>query len=54
MPHQYSTIIDWMALVQRIPAHPVNISKVAAVVLGMTLKEGEDSERIDVVFNTYK
>ena len=43
-----------MSLVQKVPANIETFGMVAFCILGMALKTGKDSERIDIVFDTYK
>lgn len=53
-PGNSSTIIDGMNLVQRVKGDQVTFRDVATTILGMALREGSHSNRIDVVFDTYK
>ena len=54
VPDGSATIVDGMALVNRLTGNHNNFGDVAMAVLKMALKEGSSSKRIDVVFDTYK
>jgi hypothetical protein len=54
IPLNSATIIDGMNLVQRIKGHQINFGEVATDLLSMILREGHESNRIDVVFDRYQ
>ncbi|CAM4733150.1 unnamed protein product [Leuciscus chuanchicus] len=53
-PENSATVVDGMNLVQRVKGDEVTFRDVATTILGMALREGSQSRRIDVVFDTYK
>ena len=54
IPQPSASVIDGMALVQRLKGDHKTFSEVAVSLMGMVLHEGSSSERIDVVFDVYK
>ena len=53
LPSNTATVIDGMNLVQRVKGDQATFGDVAITILSMALKEGNQSTRIDVVFDTY-
>ncbi len=47
-------MIDGMNLVQRVKGDQVTFGDVATTVLSMALRDGAESDRIDVVLDTYR
>ena len=54
LPGNSASVVDGMNLVQRIKGDQATFGDVAVTVLLMALKEGGQSKRIDVVFDTYQ
>ena len=54
LPGNSASVVDGMNLVQRVKGDQVRFGDVATTVLSMALKEGSQSHRIDVVFDTYQ
>ena len=54
LPGNTATVIDGMNLVQRVKGDQATFGDVAITILSMALKEGNQSRRIDVVFDTYR
>ena len=54
LPAKSASVVDGMNLVQRIKSDQATFGDVASLVFLMALKEGSQSNRIDVVFDTYK
>lgn len=54
LPGNSASVVDGMNLVQRVKGDQVTFGDVANTVLSMALREGADSDRIDVVFDTYR
>ena len=53
-PENSVVVIDGMNLVQRVKGDQVTFGEIATAIMRMALKEGSNSTRIDVVFDTYK
>jgi hypothetical protein len=54
IPQPCARIIDGMAMVQKIRGDLKTFAEVADCLMSITLNEGTDSQRIDVVFDVYK
>ena len=54
LPQNTASVVDGMNLVQRIKGDKATFGDVAATVFSMALNEGRQSNRIDVVFDTYQ
>ena len=54
LPGKSASVIDGMNLVQRVKGDQVTFGDVATTVLSMALREGAESDIIDVVFDTYR
>ena len=54
LPDHSATIIDGMSIIQKVKGDQVNFGEIAQLVLSMALKDGSTSDRIDIVFDTYK
>ena len=54
LPGNSASVVDGMNLVQRIKGDQANFGDIASSILLMALREGSQSNRIDVVFDTYK
>ena len=54
LPSNSASVVDGMNLVQRIKGDQSTFGDIAVAVLLMALKEGSQSKRIDVVFDTYR
>ena len=56
LPQHSATVIDGMSLVQKINigTDQSTFSQVASLLLSRVLREGSESNRIDVVFDTYQ
>ena len=54
LPDNSATIIDGMLLIQKVVGDLATFAEVAMIVLSMALKDGCSSQRIDVVFDTYR
>ena len=54
LPANSASVVDGMNLVQRIKGDQATFGDVASSVFLMALREGSQSNRIDVVFDTYK
>lgn len=54
VPNNSATIIDGMLLIQKVPGDQSTFAEVAMFVLAMALKDGITSQRIDIVFDTYR
>ena len=54
IPQPSATIIDGMALVQKIKGDQKTFGQVALSILSSALREGRQSNRIDVVFDVYR
>ena len=54
LPQRSTSIIDGMSLVHKVKGNQENFGGVASSVLTMALKAGDKSQRIDVVFDTYR
>lgn len=56
LPQHSATVIDGMSLVQKINigTNQTTFSQVASLLLSIVLREGSESKRIDVVFDTYQ
>ena len=55
VPGNSASVIDGMNdLVQRVKGDQVTFGDVATTVLSMALREGAESDRIDVVLDTYR
>ena len=54
LPQNTASVVDGMNLVQRIKGDQATFGDVAATVFSMALNEGRQSNRIDVVFDTYQ
>ena len=54
LPQNCASVVDGMGLVQRVKGDQATFGDVATTVLSMTLNEGAESNRIDVVFDTYR
>ena len=53
-PDKSAIVIGGMSLVQNVGQNDGKFGDIAAVVLSMVLKEGTQSSRIDIVFDTYR
>ena len=53
-PGNSASVVDEMNLVQRVKGDQATFGDVATTVLSMALKEGSQSNRIDVVFDKYQ
>ena len=53
-PENSATVVDGMHLVQQVKGDEVTFRNVATTILGMASREGSQSRKIDVVFDTYK
>jgi len=54
IPKPCAHIIDGMAVVQKLKGDQKTFAEIADTIMAMALNEGNDSERIDVVFDVYK
>ena len=54
MPNTSATVIDGMSLVQKVGHENATFGDVAAAIHSTVLREGQQSSRIDVVFDTYR
>ena len=54
LPENCASVVDGMCLVQRVKGDQATFGDIAATVLSMALNEGGKSNRIDVVFDTYR
>ena len=54
LPGNSASVIDGMKLVQRVKGDQGTFGDVATTVLSMALREGAESYRINVVFDTYR
>ena len=54
LPGNSASVLDGMNLVQRVKGDQVTFGDVATTVLSMALREGAESDRIDVLFDTYR
>lgn len=54
IPQPCARIIDGMAMVQKMRGDQKTFAEVADCLMSITLNEGTDSQRIDVVFDVYK
>ena len=54
LPDLPATVVDGMNLVQQIKGDQTTFGEVAKSVLSMALRDGCQSKRVDVVFDTYK
>ena len=54
MPNTSATVIDGMSLVQKVGHENATFGNVAAAIHSTVLREGQQSSRIDVVFDTYR
>ena len=54
LPARRATIIDGMSLVQKVPGGIETFGQIASCILSMAMKSDGDSERIDIVFDTYR
>ena len=54
VPSNCAVVIDGMSLVQKVKADRMSFGDVADTVLDMALREGVQSERVDVVFDLYR
>ena len=54
IPKPCTRIIDGMAVVQKLKGDHKTFPKIADTIMSMTLNEGHDSERIDVLFDVYR
>ena len=52
-PRNPASVVDGMNLVQRVKGDQATFGDVATTVLSMALRKGSQSNRIDVLFNTY-
>ena len=51
LPGNSASVTDGVNLVQRVKGDQVTFGEVATIVLSMALREGAESDRIDVVYN---
>ena len=51
-PENCASIIDGMNLVQRVEGNQATFEDIASSILLMVLREGSQSRRIDIVFDT--
>lgn len=54
IPKPCARITDGMAVVQKLKGDHKTFAEIADTIMSMTLNEGHDSERIDVVFDVYR
>ena len=54
LPGNSASVLDGMNLVQRVKGDQATFGDVASTILLMALREGSQSNRIDVVFDTYQ
>ena len=54
LPENSASVVDGMSLVQRVKGDQATFGDVAITVLLMALREGSQSNRIDIVFDTYQ
>lgn len=54
LPENCASVVDGMSLVQRVKGDQATFGDIATTVLSMALNEGGQSNRVDVVFDTYR
>jgi len=54
LPENCASVVDGIGLVQRVKGDQATFADIATTVFSMVLDEGDKSNRIDVVFDTYR